>query len=83
MSATENPPVEDSSLQPVVTVEKFSDYLFRLVQLLDNGDKADDGLKAKLKERSSVEILKQFIADPQASSLMVERLSNKGKSLSF
>ena len=70
---------EDQSMQPLIAVDKLADYINKLVELhLDYGSKSDGALIKKLEEKSTLDTLKQFVSDPQATSLMIERLSVKG-----
>ena len=70
---------EIEQIQEIAVVENLQNYIVKLVSLLleDNGDSSKSLLKT-IMEQNTKEMMKKFLGDSQAKSLMIERLSTKG-----
>ena len=70
----------ETATQSVIEMSAFSNYLRRVVPvLLEDVDDTPAALNTALKERSSVDCMKKFLSDPQATVLIVQRHSSKGE----
>ena len=68
-----------AATQAVVEVSHFANYLRRVVPvLLEDGEDTPAALVAALKERSSIEMMKKLISDPQVPVLFIQRMATKG-----
>lgn len=65
--------------QSVVDTSVFANYIKRAVQLhLEDGDDTPASLNSILKEEGTLETLRKFLSDAQASVLFIERIVSKG-----
>ena len=72
-------PVQQAQTVAVSDVGKFAGYLRRAVPvLLEDAEDAPEAFAAALDERSVVDCMKRFLADPQVPVLLIQRLSVKG-----
>lgn len=75
------------SQPPAVSIADVSDfckYMRKIVPcLLDENDESCEQLEIAVKDKSNAEIIKKFVADPQIPALLVQRLSQKGKSVIY
>ena len=66
--------------QALMEVSSFANYLRRVVPvLLEDVEDTPVGLVTTLKDKSSVDLMKKFISDPQLPVLLIQRLTTKGK----
>ena len=72
---------EDSEqIQEIADVKLLQDYVVKLITLvLEENKLPSTTLIKKLSEPASVELMKKFIGEPQTRSLMVEKVTIKGK----
>ena len=70
---------EEENAHQVADVNVLRSHILQLVPVLLEDDRAiPSTLNAKLDEPSTIDLLKKFLGDPQAKSLMIERLTTKG-----
>ena len=75
----DNPSLEVSTAQTVADISVLQKHIRKLVPLLlEDGGEAPSSLEAALEEKSSVEQMRKFLADPQIHTVLVERNSLKG-----
>ena len=68
--------------QSLMEVSSFANYLRRVVPvLLEDVEDTPVGLVTTLKDKSSVDLMKKFIGDPQLPVLLIQRLTTKGRSV--
>ena len=68
--------------QSLMEASAFANYLRRVVPvLLEDVEDTPAGLVTTLKDKSSVDLMKKFISDPQLPVLLIQRLATKGMHL--
>lgn len=73
--------MEVSAVQTVADTSVLQKHIRKLVPLLlEDGGEAPASLETALEEKSSVEQMKKFLADPQVHTILVERSCLKGLS---
>lgn len=71
--------LEVSAVQNVADVAVLQKHLRKLVPLLlEDGGEAPAALEAALEEKSALEQMRKFLADPQVHTVLVERSTLKG-----
>lgn len=71
--------LEVSAVQNVADVAVLQKHLRKLVPLLlEDGGDAPAALEAALEEKSALEQMRKFLADPQVHTVLVERSTLKG-----
>lgn len=77
LDGSENAPESESVV--VAEIQDFANYLRRAATvLLPEDDVVPATLSSALDDKINQECIKKFIADPQVSSLYVQRFSSKG-----
>ncbi len=70
---------QQATAQALMEVSAFANYLRRIVPvLLEDVEDTPVGLVTTLKERSSIELMKKFISDPQTPAVLIQRFTSKG-----
>ena len=73
---------EQETTQSLMEASAFANYLRRVVPvLLEDVEDTPVGLVTTLKDKSSVDLMKKFISDPQLPVLLIQRLTTKGMHL--
>lgn len=71
--------MEVSTVQTVADTSVLQKHIRKLVPLLlEDGGEAPASLETALEEKSAVEQMKKFLADPQIHTILVERSALKG-----
>lgn len=71
--------MEVSAVQTVADTSVLQKHMRKLVPLLlEDGGEAPAALETALEEKSAVEQMKKFLADPQVHTILVERSTLKG-----
>lgn len=71
--------MEVSTVQTVADTSVLQKHIRKLVPLLlEDGGEAPGSLETALEEKSAVEQMKKFLADPQIHTILVERSALKG-----
>lgn len=71
--------MEVSAVQTVADTSVLQKHIRKLVPLLlEDGGEAPASLETALEEKSAVEQMKKFLADPQLHTILVERSALKG-----
>lgn len=71
--------LEVSTVQTVADTSVLQKHIRKLVPLLlEDGGEAPASLETALEEKSAVEQMKKFLADPQIHTILVERSALKG-----
>ncbi len=66
--------------QALMEVCTFANYLRRVVPvLLEDVEDTPVGLVTTLKDKTSADLMKKFISDPQLPVLLIQRTTTKGK----
>lgn len=76
----ENPgTMEVSAVQTVADTSVLQKHIRKLVPLLlEDGGEAPASLETALEEKSAVEQMRKFLADPQVHTILVQRNALKG-----
>lgn len=73
--------MEVSAVQTVADTSVLQKHIRKLVPLLlEDGGEAPASLETALEEKSAVEQMRKFLADPQLHTILVERSALKGTS---
>lgn len=71
--------MEVSAVQTVADTSVLQKHIRKLIPLLlEDGGEAPASLETALEEKSAVEQMRKFLADPQLHTILVERSALKG-----
>ncbi|XP_078314970.1 cytoplasmic dynein 1 heavy chain 1-like isoform X1 [Crassostrea virginica] len=78
---TADPEVRAAPVQATAELSDFAEYLLRIIPaLMEDKDTAPPQLKTTIFEKSTSEVIKKFLGDPQIPVLLIQRSSTKDES---